>query len=223
MRFMLGRHEGNHAVATVRDVIEIVAILAAGFWALYVFAYEQRIKPASEPPALLMTGSVHKLGEHNSLIQLEYTGAARNIGHSEVHLIAEGFVAEGLTYTSRGVPHVDRPHGGLSTYERDARVASRTVVYRIVELTKFVKKDYGSSFGLSPGEEVPFSGIFLVKAGEFDSVALYGSVAYTKVPIEAGYPTEVQRTPNDAIYFASVNASPAYSSLEITLDQVSLW
>ncbi|MGB8909788.1 MAG: hypothetical protein WCC84_13680 [Candidatus Cybelea sp.] len=220
---MLGRHEGNRTVATVRDIIEIVAILAAGFWALYVFAYEQRIKPASEPPALLVTGSVHKLGEHNGLIQLGYNGSVRNIGHSEVNLIALGFVAEGLTYTGKGVPHVDRPYEGLSTYERDARVASRTVVYRTVELTKFVQKNYGGGFGLSPGAEVPYSGIVLVKAGEYDSVALYGSVAYTKVPVEAGYPTKVVRTPNDAIYFVSVNGDPDYSSIEVTLDQISLW
>ena len=150
---MLGRHEGNRTVATVRDIIEIVAILAAGFWALYVFAYEQRIKPASEPPALLVTGSVHKLGEHNGLIQLGYNGSVRNIGHSEVNLIALGFVAEGLTYTGKGVPHVDRPYEGLSTYERDARVASRTVVYRTVELRNSSKRTMAAASDYRPARK----------------------------------------------------------------------
>ena len=47
---MFGRRERDEPLATMRSVVEIVAIVAAGFWALYVFAYEQRSKPASEPP-----------------------------------------------------------------------------------------------------------------------------------------------------------------------------
>jgi hypothetical protein len=39
----------HHAVAIVRDVVEVVAIIAAGAWAFYIFAYENRIKPAMAP------------------------------------------------------------------------------------------------------------------------------------------------------------------------------
>lgn len=220
---MRKRYEGHRAVAAVRDVIEIVAIVAAGVWALYVFAYEQRIKPAGEPAALLLTGSLHRLGEHDGLVQLGFSGTTRNIGQSEVHFIAESFVAEGLTYAKQAASSADRPAEGLYTYQRDARVASRAVVYRVVELSNLVRKSYGSSFSLAPGQAVPFSGIFLVKAGAYDSVALYGSIAFTKTRIEGGYPTKVLRAPNEAVYFDSANHSHDYDSIEVTLDQVSMW
>lgn len=220
---MLRHHEAHSAIAKVRDTIEIIAIVAAGLWALYVFAYEQRIKPASEPAALLLTGSVHRLGEHKGLIQLEYNESARNIGQNEVYFIAEGFVAQGLTYAEKGSLTIDRGDGGLSMYERDAHVASRTVVYRAIELTNLVQRNYSGSFSLAPGQAVPFSGIFLVKAGEFDSVALYGSIAFTKVRIEGGYPTKVLRAPTGAVYFDSANKNREYNSIEVTLDQASLW
>lgn len=78
---MLGRRdEGRSTIATIRDIVEIVAIVAAGVWALYVFVYEQRIKPASEPPAILLTGSMQKVGQHNGLVQISYSATVRNIG-----------------------------------------------------------------------------------------------------------------------------------------------
>lgn len=220
---MLGRHGGHRGVATLRDVIEIVAILAAGIWALYVFAYEQRIKPASEPPELLITGTLHRLGTHNGLVQLGYDVTVRNVGHTDVSIIAAGFVAEGIVYTTRGAPATYSLAPGLSTYLRDARASSRTLVYRTVELTRYADKTYGSEFSLSPDQQVPYSGIFLVKQGEFDTVELFGSMAYTKFGIEGGYPTRIGNAPNGAIYFNSTGHNPNYGSFEVTLDQISVW
>ena len=37
-------------MAIVRDVVEVIAIVAAGIWAFYVFAYENRIKPSISNP-----------------------------------------------------------------------------------------------------------------------------------------------------------------------------
>lgn len=220
---MLGRHEGHGAIATIRDIVEIVAIVAAGIWALYVFVYEQRIKPASEPPAVLLTGSMQRLGQHDGLVQIGYSAVVRNIGHTHVYLIGEGFVAVGVTYSAHGAPSTERPLPGLSRYQRDARVASQSVVYSVAEQTKFADAGYGSGFDVSPGEEVPFHGIILVRAGKIDSVVLYGSLAYTKTPVNGGYPTNVTHTSNDAIYFASKEPNPNYNSIEVTLDQISLW
>lgn len=136
---MFGRRERNEPLATLPDAVEIIAIVAAGLWALYVFAYEQRLKPASEPPSLRLTGSLHKLGTHNGLIQLAIKATISNNGST---------------------------------------VASRTLVYRTVELTRLASPKYSSSFTLQPGQELPYSAIFAIKAGEFDAVALYGSIAY---------------------------------------------
>lgn len=221
---MLGRRdEGRGTTATIRDVVEILAIVAAGIWALYVFVYEQRIKPASEPPAILLTGSMQKVGQHNGLVQISYSAMVRNIGHADVYLIGEGFVAVGVTYSVKGAPSREHPLPGLSRYQRDARVTSQSVVYRVAELTRFANTAYNSGFDVAPGVEVPFHGIILVKSGQVDSIVLYGSLAYTKIPLEGGYPTKVATTSNEAIYFASTDRNPNYNSIEVTLDQISLW
>ncbi len=44
------RHHSR--LRAVRDLAEVIAIVAAGMWALYIFVYEQRIKPALQQPAV---------------------------------------------------------------------------------------------------------------------------------------------------------------------------
>ncbi len=220
---MLRRPPGHRGVATARDILEILAILAAGIWALYVFVYEQRLKPAAEPPSVIFTGSLQRLGQHAGLIQFGVRGKVVNNGQTDVSIIALGFTADGLRYAPLSKPFVDRSIHSTTIYERDARVASRTIVYRLVELTQLAEPKYGGGSRLHPGQEVPYSATFAVKSGEFDSITLYGSLAYTKFNIKGGYPTNVEHTPTGAVLFTSTNDNPNYSSVEVTLDEVSLW
>ncbi len=220
---MLGRRNSHSPFAAVRDVVEIVAILAAGMWALYVFAYEQRIKPAAEPPSLLLSGTLQRMGEHNGLLQVGFKGSVLNNGHAQASIIAVGFSAEGLRYATSGAPVLDRSVTGTTFYQRDARVASRELVCRIVELTRFASTAYTGGFTLSPGQQVPYSAIFVVRKSQFDSITLYGSIAYAKLPIDGGYPTKVEHAATGAISFEPVTPNPNYNAIEVTLDQISLW
>lgn len=220
---MFGRRERNEPLGTLRDAVEIVAIVAAGFWALYVFAYEQRLKPASEPPSLRLTGSLYKLGTRNGLLQLAIKATISNNGSTDAALIATGFTAVGLRYARNGTSTVDRSIQGLTVYQRDAHVASRTLIYRTVEMTRLASPKYSGAFTLHPGQELPYSEIFAIKAGEFDAVALYGSIAYSKLDVVGAFPMKAKLTPTKAVYFAGTNANSDYFSAEVTLDQVSLW
>jgi hypothetical protein len=60
----------SHTIAIARDVIEIVAIIAAGAWAFYVFIYENRIKPSFAKPDINVTASIQRLGERNGMIAI---------------------------------------------------------------------------------------------------------------------------------------------------------
>lgn len=220
---MFGRRGESGSLTTVRDLVEIAAILLAGIWAIYIFAYEQRIKPAYESPSLLVSGSLRKVGERNGLLQLGFRGTVRNAGHADVSIVALGFSANGIRYTTDGTPYFHHASPGLTVFQRDARIASHISVYRQVELTRFVDKRYDGGITVSPGEEVPYSGIFLVKRAEFDAVTLFGSIAFTKSAVEGGYPTLVGSNWDGAAYFESANHDPNYYSLEVTLDQISLW
>jgi len=220
---MFGRRGESGSLATARELVEIVAILLAGIWAIYIFAYEQRIKPAYESPSLLVSGSLRKAGERNGLVQLRFSGTVRNAGHADVAIVALGFSANGIRYTTNGTPFFLHASPGLTVYQRDARIGARVQVYRQIELTRFVDKRYGGGFTVSPGEEVPFSGIFLVKRAEFDAVTLFGSLSFAKAGIDGGYATKVGSNWDGAAYFESADHNPNYYSLEVTLDQISLW
>lgn len=220
---MFGTHRDGHTpTAIVRDVVEIVAIILAGIWAIYVFVYIERVKPVLAEPRVLMTGSLQRVGNQGGLTALEFTGSIRNSGEVTVHLIASAFTASGVRFTTRGTPaNIVMFHGSYTQYLRDARVLSRTPVYRAVDLTRFVKPAYGGGYDISPGEAIPFSGIFLVRRRDFDEVTLDASIAYSK--IERVYPTTVQMNGLGVLLLESTNHDPDYDSLQVTLARVMLW
>ena len=220
---MLGprRSESHSTAALVRDIVEVVAILAAGAWAIYTFIYVERIKPAADPPSLVMTGSLHRLGERKDLSQFSYDGIIRNNGRTRVYLIAEAYTVAGFRLTADATPTSVRPYRGALEYDRDAGVKSEAVIYRRYSLTRYASREFGDGFSLNPGEELPFNGIFAVKSGEFDSIALYGSIAYGKD--SETHPTRVSHTPDGAAYFRPAKNEPDFNAIEVTLDRASLW
>lgn len=219
---LLSRRHGPHsAAALARDIIEVLAILAAGAWAIYTFIYVERIKPAADPPSLVMTGSLHKLGERNGLVQFSYGGVIRNNGRTHVYLIGEGYTVDGFRVKTNSTPVLTQPYRGALEYDRDARIASEAVIYRRYSLTHYADPGIGGGFDIDPGQEIPFTGIFAVRSNEFDSIALYGSIAYGKEP--GAHPTRVALTRDRAAYFMPAKDEPDYHSIEVTLDRASLW
>jgi hypothetical protein len=211
----------HHVSALVRDIVEVVAIIAAGIWALYTFVYAERVKPASERPTVQLTGSLHRLGERGGLVQMEYQATVRNIGHTRVNIIAVGFTVNGVKYTNAGTPATIEPFNGTSEFFRSARILSVQPVFRAVELTRFVKPEYGGGYEIDPGGQIPYSGIFLVRRNEFDTLTFDGSVADSKY--DGTYPTKTSILPNGAVYFTSTNHDSRYSSVQVTLDRTTLW
>ncbi|HET9392998.1 MAG TPA: hypothetical protein VFO29_05735 [Candidatus Rubrimentiphilum sp.] len=220
---MFGTHREAHSrTAILRDIVEIVAIILAGAWAIYVFIYVERVKPVIGEPRVLLTGSLQRVGAKGDLTALEYTGSIRNAGLSTVYLIATAVTATGVRFTTQGTPaNVTMFNGSLTQYLRDARVSSRSTVYRVVNLTRFVKPSYGGGFGIAPGESIPFSGIFLVPRKDFDEITLDASIAYSKV--EHTFPTTVKTNPLGVALLQSTNHDPDYFSLQVTLARTMLW
>ncbi len=215
------RARSHRAVAITRDIVEIVAILAAGAWAIYTFVYQQRIVPANEPPSVLLTGSLQRMAERNGMVQMEYHATLRNTGHTRVYVIAEGFTVVGERYSRKGTPVLLHPFPGGKEYDRSARVVSSATVYRMEELTRYATAKSGSGYDIDPGEAIPYAGTFLVPQSDFDAVSITGSVAYTKV--DRMYPTKVVYLPRGAIQFVSATNDNDFKNLEVTLDRATLW
>lgn len=114
------RHEGRaHIIAVMRDVVEIVAIVAAGCWAFYIFAYENRIKPSLADPHVDVTASLRNLGEHHGPIAIEYHQELHNVG-----TVAAIFLGLALNIDGRRV-----------TVTKTRAVPSRPVTYNTVPIT----------------------------------------------------------------------------------------
>jgi hypothetical protein len=211
----------HHVSALVRDIVEVVAIIAAGIWALYTFVYVERIKPAGEPPSVVLTGSLHRLGERNGLVQMEYQATLRNTGQTRVNVIAVAFTVNGTKYATTRTPTTVSPYSGTTEYFRTGRVLFIRPVFRAVDLTRFAKPEYGGGYEIGPGEQIPYSGVFLVRRSEFDALTFDGSVADSKY--DGTYPSKVNTTPAGAVYFTSTNGDAQYHSLQVTLDRATMW
>lgn len=88
-----------HSVPTraeqIRTAVEIVAIVAAGLWALYTFVYEQRIKPLAEAPEFSLPTVVNQGPTINGVAFLTIHKRVENTGNVGVDIAAESLSVYG--------------------------------------------------------------------------------------------------------------------------------
>ncbi len=77
----------RHSVAVVRDIVEVTAIVVAGIWAFYIFAYENRIKPSMADPDVNVTASMQRLSERNGFIAVGLHLELHNVGTVRAHFL----------------------------------------------------------------------------------------------------------------------------------------
>jgi hypothetical protein len=75
----------------VRHVVESLAIIAAGLWAFYIFVYQEKIKPASDPASLTTSIGVHRLGRDATRDALSIDVRLQNSGKTEIDIAADAF------------------------------------------------------------------------------------------------------------------------------------
>ena len=85
-----------------RHLVEIVALLTAAVWAFYVFVYQERIKPAAEPPRLQMSTNVSREALHGGKELVTINVTLKNTGSNDVAIGAVLVNAYGLRYRSGG-------------------------------------------------------------------------------------------------------------------------
>jgi hypothetical protein len=192
-----GRLRGPHAVATVRDVVEVVAILAAGIWAFYVFAYENRIKPAMADPDINVTASMQRLGARNGLIGVGLHLELRNVGTVRAHFL--GLAVN--VYGQRIVPATSRVSSqqpGLRyTFARYYRAQPAVLLYSWAYVTNLGNRSTGQDTMLDPGTAINNDHTFYVPTGRYDLLTLGIDTPYTKFEDQV-IPTHLSVTPQGA-------------------------
>ena len=95
------RHLHVHSVPTRaenwRTIIEIVAIVAAGIWALYTFVYVQRIKPLSEQASFAVPTDVSQSRTIGGIAYVTIHKRLDNTGNVAIDIAAESLSVYGET------------------------------------------------------------------------------------------------------------------------------
>lgn len=164
----------------MRDVVEIVAILAAGIWAFYIFAYENRIKPSFASPDLDVTASMQKISEHKGLTAVGLHVQFRNIGTVKAALLAVAI----NVYGQRVLEAQPRPgreaHPLQYVFAGYYKMSPLVPVYTNAYVTHHGDPTTTEYTDLDPGTTINNYYTFYVPRGRFDLLTLGIDAPYTK-------------------------------------------
>jgi len=172
----------------VNSLVQTLAIVGAGAWAVYTFVYEAKIKPGLEPAAVSVKTDLVKAGERGERVAIRSTLTRTNVGQTNVRVL-------GLTYTVVGlktrVSHDDearREAAFRASLDRSATVGmARDYAQEdeVVILREGVLFAGGTDLpsepsDLNPGETVSRDLIVYADRSRFDAVRFTVSLVYAK-------------------------------------------
>ncbi len=177
-----GKREGHsHPATVVRDVVEVVAILAAGIWAFYVFAYENRIKPSMASPEVDVTASIQRLSERNGLIAVGVRLRLHNIGTVKAHFLGVALNVYGQRVLAEQPHPLSEAHPLRYEYDGFYRADARIPVFSYAYVTQLGDPSTGQDTELDPGTTVENYRTFYVPKGRFDLLTVGINAPYTKL------------------------------------------
>lgn len=155
--------------ATLRHVVEAVAIVCAGAWAFYTFIYQEKIKPAGEAAALNVSISVTSLARSRTRDILNVTSVFHNTGRTEIEIAADGFNVWGERYAA---------HEAIQSREKPDRrnftdalpIGSRRLIRAFAELRVAAGGPVASNIILEPDESETIPDVIAVPRGEYDLI-----------------------------------------------------
>jgi hypothetical protein len=198
-RSLIFRHDDEthryHRVRLVRDLIEIAAIVVAGFWAFYVFAYENRIKPSFTNPELVFSVTMTKVGVHHGMVAVQINNEVKNVGQVRVHLLGFALWVSGRRVIATA--------GSAKALAQDSTLTLASPFYKKARRVSVFGYGYVTSLGdpktradlvLDPGASTASQDVFFVPQRQFDLLEAYLLVRYTKY--ERVVPTRLELGPN---------------------------
>jgi hypothetical protein len=153
----------------VRHVVESLAIVAAGLWAFYIFVYQEKIKPASDPASLTTSIDVRRLGRDATRDVLSIDIRLQNSGKTEIDIAADAINVWGERYGIHDVS-LERRNATSRTYDHSVPLRSRTLIRTFAELRYRAVGGKDAHITIEPGAAQPLSYIVVVPRGEYDVI-----------------------------------------------------
>jgi hypothetical protein len=205
----------HRSVATLRDLVEILALVAAGAWAVFIWVVPE-IKARSQPPSLSLVGSLRDFGIRDNLILVGFKSDIRNTGRTDATIVAFSVTAVGH-YCDKSV----RPQPNI--YHRYDGQENEEIVYRKIILTKVAYARSKQSLILPAGENYPLSDYFFVHRKKYDVVSLYVVAAYVRQGQQGSKPTTWHKGDIYPNFYNKQNQDdPGYYYAHTLVDQIPI-
>lgn len=173
----------------INNIVQTVAILAAGAWAVYTFIYQAEIAPAREPASLSVTSTATDVGHKGDQVAIRSTVTRTNVGHNAVRLLALTYNVIGAKVrfgekTAADVEPPDLEHASRVTYARYHEEPEQQVILRHGVLFRGGARDGDAHEAadsiLNPGESVSRDMIFYADRETFDFIRFQVRLSYAK-------------------------------------------
>jgi hypothetical protein len=159
----------------IRDLVEIVAIVAAGIWAIYVFVYTDRIEPFQKPVAPVVDASMTVEGAKGDLLAVRISQSIKDVGPGTLRVMGR---AANVTGNSVRIPD-DRSLRSSRTSAPTEEVDRRFAFARFETAFTYIDRQ---PFTLMAGQTFSYSSIIYVPRNRYDALILDSSFAYTRDP-----------------------------------------
>ncbi len=162
-----------------RHVAEIVAIVAAAIWGLYVFVYQESIKPASQPPELQPTYTVEHtiLPDGNEFVKVRTE--LRNNGSSTIYIAGLIMNIYGERFENEDASIAISPSLGPVYADRTLKRTAPVFLYGTGSLLQpFGRKS--AFINIQPSTSFNGFGNFALHPREYDVVTVHLEWCFTK-------------------------------------------
>ena len=209
-------HSHPSKVEHWRHIAEIVALVVAAIWGLYVFVYQEQVKPARESPEISTTAAVthETLPSGAELVQISED--SRNVG-SETFYVAGVIVNAygirfGATPRDWGVPLAN----GFGVINHSLPETSSTLLYSYVHaFSSFHGTAAAEANDIQPQADTHRIFSFAIRPRSYDVGRVEWIICFTKYP-DRTWPVTIVRK-RDGAYafngFAGADGLVCYSSV----------
>lgn len=193
---------------TLREIVEVVAILLAGIWALYVFVYENRIKPTLAPPTPSISVEMRHVGKDGELAVIRIDESIRNPGPAEVHFLAYSLTVIGSKVVGLASPRPPTAQPFENELQAYYAYSQKEPVFRDAFVTYLGDPRSGRGLFVEPGQTTTLSSEFYVPSHRFEHLTAWVVAVYSKSATKI--PTTLRIKPSGLPQFEKAVAAPTY-------------
>ena len=189
-----------------RHVVEIAALTIAALWGFYVFVYQERIKPAYEPPAVEVAQNVRHEAMRGGKEFVWVDMPFKNIGSVDLQFLGVIINAYGVRYSDQDRTVVRR--SDAATTISHTLPAGKPVLLAS-RLNRYVQLGGQRRFIEDPGEVRTDPLYFALASGKYDAVRIDFMYCFTRVDNRTLYPFKPSFTSDgafDTLSFATALA-----------------